>query len=144
MASFYKKPKASAFGFFEWVNNLDEDDTNYYREYDENGNRIRLFVDENCNGVLDKGDWNYYYDFEAEQDIGKQAKISCENGRFVFECTFQCSKSDHYVLTQAVPYSSMAQKYRRENIFLDGKILEGHYDAVHRDVMKNDHPCQWD
>ena len=55
-------------------------------------------------------DWNYYYDFEAEQDIGKLAKISCENGRFVFECTFQCSKSDHYVLTLAVPYAWQLKK----------------------------------
>ena len=60
-------------------------------------------------------DWNYYYDFEAELDIGKQAKISCENGRFVFECTFQCSKSDHYVLTQSLPYAWQLRKYRQEN-----------------------------
>ncbi len=74
-------------------------------------------------------DWNYYYDFEAEQDIGKLAKISCENGRFVFECTFQCSKSDHYVLTLAVPYAWQLKKYKRENIYLDGKAL-GREDTV--------------
>ena len=74
-------------------------------------------------------DWNYYYDFEAEENIGKQAEISCENGRFVFECTFQCGKSDYYVLTQALPYAWQLKKYKLENIFLDGKLL-GRADTV--------------
>ncbi|MBO4303442.1 MAG: hypothetical protein J6A21_02540, partial [Lentisphaeria bacterium] len=74
-------------------------------------------------------DWNYYYEFEAEQDVSPVEKPCKENGKFLFEGSFSCGKTGNWVLLSAVPHAVYADKYHIDVLQVDGKAL-GREDSV--------------
>ncbi|MBO5760284.1 MAG: hypothetical protein J6S53_01940 [Lentisphaeria bacterium] len=68
-------------------------------------------------------DWNYYYDFESEQYLDKDAKISFDGDKYTLENSFMCSKSGHYVFTSAVLHPVFLTKFSLDAIYIDGKKL---------------------
>ena len=68
-------------------------------------------------------DWNYYYDFESELDLNKEAKVSFDGDKYTLENSFTCSKSGNYVFTSAVYHSVYLPKFSLDAIYIDGKKL---------------------